>query len=210
VKKEHENLDKPNMLKVIELLEAEKPITKKAACEILNITYNTPRLAKLIKEFKDREDSNKRLRDKLKGTPLSLSEVTIIVEEYLNGTPVSTISELTYRPTSLINKCVKELNVPLRTADASYQQPYFIEQDAISEEYIKDDLVYAARYQCPALIEKRYDSKDGPIYTIYLLGKLQCYASQPFWELADLRKIQRDLAITIKAATGLEPAYNPR
>jgi len=51
--KEHENLSEANIKKVIELLEAEKPITKKEACEVLNISYNTTRLSKIIEEFKE-------------------------------------------------------------------------------------------------------------------------------------------------------------
>ena len=36
---------------VIAKLEAEKPITKKAACELLGIAYNTTRLDNLIQEY---------------------------------------------------------------------------------------------------------------------------------------------------------------
>ena len=49
-KKEGENLTETNIEKVIGLLEQEKPITKKQACEILNISYNTTRLTKIIEK----------------------------------------------------------------------------------------------------------------------------------------------------------------
>jgi len=52
--KDHEKLDDANIQKVSDLLEADKPITKKEACEILNISYNTTRLKKIIEEYKDR------------------------------------------------------------------------------------------------------------------------------------------------------------
>jgi hypothetical protein len=42
-KKREEKLSEANINKVIELLAAEKPITKKEACEILHIAYNTTR-----------------------------------------------------------------------------------------------------------------------------------------------------------------------
>ncbi len=206
----HELLDKVNMQKVIKLLNQDKPITKKAACEILNITYNTTRLGKLINEFTKREESIKKARAKLRGKPLSTQELQIIAQEYLNGTPVTEISESTFRPTSLINKAVRDLNIPLRTSEASYLNPSFIEDAAINEHYEPNDLVYAARYQCPALIERKKAHKEGAVYTIYLLGKEQCYATQPYWELADLRKISAELGISIKAQPGLPPANNPR
>ena len=51
--KKHENLTEANLQHVISLLRAEKPITKKEACSILNISYNTTRLNKLIEEHEE-------------------------------------------------------------------------------------------------------------------------------------------------------------
>ena len=34
----------------------EKPITKKEACEVLSISYNTTRLNKIIAEFEERQE----------------------------------------------------------------------------------------------------------------------------------------------------------
>ena len=49
-KQDHERLDDATIGRVVSLLGAEKPITKKAACETLNISYNTARLKKIIDE----------------------------------------------------------------------------------------------------------------------------------------------------------------
>ena len=54
-KKDYENLTKSNIQRVIELLENEKPITKKEACQMLRITYNTTRLARIIEDYKEQE-----------------------------------------------------------------------------------------------------------------------------------------------------------
>jgi len=209
-KRDDENLTKANLTKVIGLLEQEKPITKKAACEILNISYNTARLKKLIEEFKTKEEHNKKRRAKLRGTPLSNSELAIIAQEYLGGEPLTSISDFIYRPITLVKKAIKELNIPERDSEHSYQNPPLLEEDSICQDYKRDDLVYSARYQTPALIEKSEDSKEGPAYVIYLLGKNQCYATQPYWELADLRRLQTELNVNIKASPGIPPAYNPR
>ena len=48
--KAHEKLDGANVQKVINLLGTDEPITKKEACEILNIRYNTTRLQRIIEE----------------------------------------------------------------------------------------------------------------------------------------------------------------
>ena len=67
--KKHENLTKANIAKVIDLLEAEKPITKKEACSILNITYNTTRLGNIITEYKRDLEIAVKIKAKLKVTP---------------------------------------------------------------------------------------------------------------------------------------------
>ena len=50
-KKAHENLTDESISKVISLLRQDSPITKKEACEILNIRYNTTRLQNIIDDF---------------------------------------------------------------------------------------------------------------------------------------------------------------
>ena len=51
--KSHEKLDDANVQRVIELLGGDEPITKKEACEILNIRYNTTRLQRIIDEHNE-------------------------------------------------------------------------------------------------------------------------------------------------------------
>ena len=47
-KKSHEKLTDTNVQHVVDLLKGEDPITKKEACSILNISYNTTRLTNII------------------------------------------------------------------------------------------------------------------------------------------------------------------
>ena len=71
-KKNYENLTAVNIEKVKSLLNpssSQKPITKKEACDILNIAYNTARLSKIIESYDEQRDYTKKrkasLRDKL-------------------------------------------------------------------------------------------------------------------------------------------------
>ena len=209
-KKDGELLDKTNFLRVIAGLAQEKPITKKLACEMLNITYNTTRLGKLIIEFEENEAVTKKMRAKLKGVPLTPQELVNIAESYLTGSPISSISDFTYRSTAIIKKAIKELDIPERDANADYNHPPLINLEAIKEEYVPDDLVYAARYGEAAFIERQHPSPEGPVYTIYVLGNHQCYAAQPYWELADLTRLQKELKLDLKTLAGLPPSYNPK
>ena len=209
--RDNEKLDKANMSRVIALLEQEKPITKKAACEVLHISYNTTRLKKLIEDFKAKEARTKKMRAKLRGVPLTNAELALVMQEYISGTSVTEISELVYRSTSKVKTAIKNVGMPLRDPDASYQFPDVLEPELMATDYVQDDLVYSARYQCVAFIEGEVPAKAGtlgPVYSIYLLGTCQCYASQPYWELADLRKLKTELSIKITPHQGVAPSNN--
>ena len=52
-KKGHEKLDDANLQRVLDHLNADQPITKKEACSMLNITYNTTRLNSIMVDFED-------------------------------------------------------------------------------------------------------------------------------------------------------------
>ena len=58
-RKSHEKLTDVNIQHVMGLLQAESPITKKEACSILNISYNTTRLNSIIEEFVEKVKKTK-------------------------------------------------------------------------------------------------------------------------------------------------------
>ena len=52
-KKAGEKLDEATLNRVSALLNQDNPITKKEACEMLNISYNTTRLGKILDDFNE-------------------------------------------------------------------------------------------------------------------------------------------------------------
>ena len=52
-KKAGEKLDEANLNRVSALLNQDNPITKKEACEMLNISYNTTRLSRILDEHNE-------------------------------------------------------------------------------------------------------------------------------------------------------------
>ncbi len=76
-----ERLDDASMERVIELLD--KKGTKKEACEILGITYNTTRLASLIEKYKEKKAKDAERRAEKRGKPASQGEIDYIVSTYL-------------------------------------------------------------------------------------------------------------------------------
>ena len=101
-KKKHEKLDDTNVKRVIAALEGDSPITKKDACEMLNISYNTTRLSKIINGFKEEQEYRKRRMAKNRGKPASKEELNEMIEMYLDGQTVTNIAKYMYRSPAFI------------------------------------------------------------------------------------------------------------
>jgi len=192
--KEGEDLSDAKLKEVISQLEKDNPITKKEACEMLNISYNTTRLNRIIEEYKENIEYHERRKKELRNTPLSKEDISYIISSYLETANLSEISKTTHRSTTVIKRVLEKYNIPLRSSDITYHNPIFLSDESISEDYNKDDLVYSARYDQPAYISKHLKDK---IYRIWLIKDEQ-YAAQPYYELGDLRSIQTELGIKIE------------
>lgn len=189
-----EKLSDPILLqKVLDLLEQDKPITKKAACEMLNISYNTARLTKILEVHTDSQTRQANRRKQLRSVPVSNEEKRDIINSYLAGDALTSISEDTFRSINVIKNVLVSYNIPLRNPGANYFNPLYIEDS--SNDYKKDDLVYSARYNCPAYIRHRVNEE---VFSIWTTGDHAQQALQPYYELADLRDIQKELGIEIK------------
>jgi len=198
-KKDGEELSKENILHVISLLEADTPITKKEACQILKISYNTSRLNKIIAEFKTGIEIAEKMRAKMRAIPIDKSDEKAIISEYLTGISLTEISENMFRSVNKIKGVLVKYNIPLRTTGATYHRPIVLPDESISEDYIADDLVYSAKYNCPAIVKELHSisALHGKVYKIWLLGKELQFAYQPYYELGNLTNAQKTLGITL-------------
>ena len=82
-KKDTENLSDTNIRKVINLLSGDSPITKKEACGILNISYNTTRLQRIIDEFEETQTYREKRKAQNKGKAATKDEVADAVTRFL-------------------------------------------------------------------------------------------------------------------------------
>lgn len=196
-KKEGENLSDTQLGKVFNLLNAETPITKKKACELLNISYNTTRLNNIMQSYEERRDFAEKRRKKLRNTVLTDSDISFIISSYLDGLSLSEISERVFRSTGIVKRTLVKYNIPLRSSKISYFNPIFLPDNSIKEDYNKNDLVYSARYNQPAKIQSLYKEDDiSKIYRIWLFQDMQ-YAYQPHYELGSLTEVQNKFKIDI-------------
>jgi hypothetical protein len=191
-KSDSERLDEAHMERVISLLEptdGTKPCTKKEACNILNISYNTTRLGTLIEKYKENKARDAAKRAEKRGSPANPQEISYAIESYLEGDTLDSISKSLYRSSSFINAILEKYSVPKRQHAHSYFRPVLIPEEAMRTEFKVGEKVYSARYDSLAKIEGIF--KPGQ-YRIYLLSeKWSQYAYQPAEELASLEHLRK-------------------
>lgn len=188
-----DRLTDANIEKVIKMLSAEKPITKKAACEFLGIAYNTTRLDELCRKFTDKKNFREQMYQKKKGTALADEEIRHIASGYLSGETLTDIANSTFRSVQLVKSVVEQLGLPTREVGGTYWNPPMIPDAGVKREYKIGEKCYSARYQSLATIkDKKVDKNGDEVYSIWLEAEeWQQYAYQPWWELADLEPLTK-------------------
>lgn len=176
-KKEGENLTDSYIERVINLLEAEKPITKKEACEVLNIAYNTTRLTKIINEYKENQENDKKRRAANRGKPATDHEIQIIIEGYLEGDSIAEIGSILYRPSSFVKKVIEDIGVPEKSA--SYLEPSIIPEQCVSDNFEFGQIAWSARYSAMVIILDCYpansknNNQEYDCYRIYVIETIE-------------------------------------
>ena len=199
---EEELMTDANIARVIRLLEpteeGKKPITKKDACAILGMSYNTTRLGTIIEEYKQKQVRTAQRKSQLRGKPATQEEKVYIISEYLNGETVDAISKMTYRSSKFIKDVLEGNSVPIRVPGSSYFSPELIPDGAIRDRFKIGEVVYSSRYDSIARIDaEQKTEKYGFVYRIWLMSDrwLQS-AYQEASELASLEHL-RELGVKI-------------
>jgi hypothetical protein len=191
-----------NIAKVIRLLdpqeEGKKPITKKDACAILGMSYNTTRLGTIIEEYKQKQTRISERKSQLRGKPATQEEKVYIISEYLGGETVDAISKMTYRSSRFIKDVLESNSVPIRVPGSSYFNPEMIPDGAVRDRFKIGEVVYSSRYDSTARIDAEQKSdKYGWVYRIWLLAdKWKQSAYQEASELASLEHL-REMGVRI-------------
>jgi hypothetical protein len=191
--KDSEKLTPSNIRQVINLLESNKPITKKQACSMLRISYNTVRLGNIITSYKERLATEKRLRQKNFGKPATQQETVGSIERYLNGEPLYKIADSMFRSSAFIKAIMINNNVPVRTTNHSYFHPELLPDEVLSKDFEPGELVWSTEYNHTAEISTRNDSDSvhSPTYGVWILGDYYRHAYVPWYELGSLRHLQQ-------------------
>jgi hypothetical protein len=111
-KKDHENLSESNISKVIDLLSGNQPISKKVACDMLNIAYNTTRLQRIIDDYEDKVEYRELRKKQNRGRGASNEEIREAVERYLSGESLAEIAAGLFRSSGFVRSLIERVGVP--------------------------------------------------------------------------------------------------
>jgi|19_taG_2_1085344.scaffolds.fasta_scaffold00062_50 hypothetical protein len=194
-KQEHEKLDDTNIRRIISLLEPEegRPITKKAACEMLRINYSTKRLGNIIDDYKERRAFEVKRRKALRGKPIKDAEGKYIILEYLKGDSISSLSKSTYRSVLSVKKYLIDNQVPLHGEKTDYFNPVMVPDENLKEEYESGEYAWSVQYNCLVQVKKLIQvHKDfGNIYNVWVFGNHDQWASLAWAYMADLPVLKK-------------------
>lgn len=188
---DQERLDSASIERVIALLEPKegKPGTKKDACAILGIAYNTTRLNSIIEKYKEARLQEQARRAERRGKPATESEINYIISSYLEGSTIDSIANSLFRGPAFVKAILYRFSVPIRQTSHSYFRPEMVPEAAMRDSFAIGEKVYSMRYDSLAIVKREF--KPG-IYALYLLAdKWQEYCYQPAYELASLEHIRK-------------------
>ena len=203
-KKSHEKLTAQNIQHVISLLNPTssqtKAITKREACSILNISYNTTRLDKIIQDYHEQREYRSRRVSQNRGRPARPDEIQDIVKEYLSGENVSNIAKGLYRSPAFVKSLLEKIGVPQRpTKVEGRKQEYYLPEQCVSDSFEEGEIVWSATHHAPAVIDKKLtkehqDSRAG-LQTVDYVSKYgsDCYSiyvrqkpnTEDMWEMPE-------------------------
>ena len=113
----------------------DKAITKREACSILNISYNTTRLDKIIQDFHEQKQYRARRVSQNRGRPARPDEIQDIVKEYLSGENVSNISK-GISISCFCKSILEKIGVPQRpTQVEGRKQEYYLPEECIADDF---------------------------------------------------------------------------
>jgi len=193
---EEERMTDANIERVIKLLDPKeentKPITKKDACQVLGMAYNTTRLGQVLEDYKAKKQRVAEKRAQLRGKPATEGDVHYVIAQYLNGESVDKISSSLYRSAQFVKRILEEHSVPIRSNSYDYFKPQLIPEGAVRDRFSVGEIVYSTRYDSKARVDAEQNTeKHGWVYRIWLLSeRWQQFAYQPVYELASLEHLK--------------------
>lgn len=204
-KKDYENLSDSNISKVITLLNEKTPISKKAACDILNIAYNTARLQRIIDDYEDKIEYRAIRKKQNRGRAATDAEIREAVERYLSGDAISEIAAGLFRSSGFIRSLIDRVGVPTASKESGIS---YLPEACIAEDFSPGEIVWSATYQKPARIDHElsidYQAERGGFKDVNYENKYgsKCYG------IYVIEEVRQDTDKWMNVSTGGYAAYS--
>jgi hypothetical protein len=176
--KKQERLEEDNLNRVQEALASSTPITKKEACEMLNISYNTTRLSRIMEDHSETLRYRATRKSQLKGTKATDLEIKQTIEWYLDERPISDIAKAMYRSSTFVKNIINRVGVPEKRPKTEQRGSGYLPEECVSNTFEPGEKVWYTRKDLPARVikefrndtnyEDKYGSKCYQIYVIEL------------------------------------------
>ena len=159
--KSHEKLDGANVQRVIDALGGDEPITKKEACEMLNIRYNTTRLQRIIDEHTEVWAYKEKRKSQNKGKGATRDEIKTVIEYYLDGDNISEIAARTYRSNAFVKAVIGRVGVPEKLSSESHSAAYkhtyqMLPEQCVASDFKDGEKVWSVKDNNIALIKREH------------------------------------------------------
>jgi len=201
-KKDYENLSATNIEKVIALLNPSslaqpsegssnkttaRPITKKEACDILNIAYNTTRLQAIIEGHNEQKEYVKKRKKSLRGRPATDAEIAEACTAFLGGDPISDISKRLFRSAGFVRAVLERVGVPARPNNKEERlTPHYFPDECVASDFASGEIAWSSIYHSTVVVKDQltkeyldgkkgmgnvdYEDKYGcPCYSVYVV-----------------------------------------
>ena len=174
------------MESVIAYLETDKA-TKKAACEMLGIAYNTKRLGTLIEDYQQDLERDKRLRAKKRKEPVTKAEVVNIITDYLSGDSLAELSDNYYRSTAILKYHLEKHGALLRTNERVNElNPPLLPDECMADSFENGQYVWVAKYGSIGIVKAKFKNA----YRVKVINEsMNQYCYQPPEELGSLEHL---------------------
>ena len=152
---------------------SESAITKKVACDMLNISYNTTRLDRILEDWLDTQAYITKRKSMNRGKPATNAEIGEAVMAYLQGVTIADIAKSLYRSPSFVKNIIERIGVPQRLSSKEEQSEIdYLPDECVSDSFEVGEIVWSARYHTAATIVRELDtnyvaSKKGLANTDY-------------------------------------------
>ena len=159
--KSGEKLSFDNIERVIQQLEQDNPITKKEACGILNIRYNTTRLQKIIDDHLDTKAFRETRKSQNKGKAATEDEIRSVVKMYIDGFNISGIADNIYRSPAFVKNIVERVGIPQKLAESDYDgmRNAMLPEQCVAEEFDYNEKVWYPKKNKFAIIKHEITQK---------------------------------------------------